>query len=191
MPALKNARHERFCQEVANGASSADAYIAAGFKTNAGNARRLKLDEAIRERIEAILNDREHIHADAIKQAIEETGISIGAVLKELAKIGFANIADYVDVSGESPTIVLTDVPRDKLAALSEITTETVFEKTGSGAPNEVRRVKIKLWDKRASLVDIGKHLGMFRDKVELTGANGEPLPAERTVIILPSNARD
>jgi phage terminase small subunit len=32
------------------------------------------------------------------------------------------------------------------------------------------------LSDKRAALVDIGKHLGMFKEKVEMTGAEGGPL---------------
>ena len=36
--------------------------------------------------------------------------------------------------------------------------------------------MKFKLADKRAALVDIGKHIGMFKERVELTGANGGPV---------------
>jgi phage terminase small subunit len=119
-----------------------------------------------------------HVEVQAAISAAQEarskrTQITQDAVLTELAKIGFGNIADFVDVAGESPSIDLQAVPRDKLAALSEITTETVHEHRGRGETAEVRRVKIKMWDKRSALVDIGRHLGMFKDKVELTGKDG------------------
>ena len=37
----------------------------------------------------------------------------------------------------------------------------------------DVRRVKFKLADKRAALVDIAKHLGMFTDKLQVSGVIG------------------
>jgi phage terminase small subunit len=41
----------------------------------------------------------------------------------------------------------------------------------------EVEHVhKIRLADKRAALVDLGKHLGMFVDRHEHTGKDGAPL---------------
>jgi phage terminase small subunit len=36
--------------------------------------------------------------------------------------------------------------------------------------------VKFKLADKRAALVDIGKHLGMFVDRTEITGKDAAPI---------------
>ncbi len=38
MPVLKNARHERFAQNVAKGMSAAEAYEKAGYKRNDGSA---------------------------------------------------------------------------------------------------------------------------------------------------------
>ena len=166
MPALKNPKHELFAQEVAKGTALERAYAMAGYKPDPKNAARLTKNDAVRTRIDEILT-----------LAAEKAGVTVQAVLEELAKIGFSNIADFVDVSGDMPSIALNGVGRDKLSALSEITSETVFERNGkSGKPTEVRRVKIKLWDKRAALVDLGRHLGMFKDKVEMTGANGGPL---------------
>lgn len=112
--------------------------------------------------------------ARAIKQAMalraENAGITADMVLMELAKIGFANIRDYLDVSDpDAPRIKLEDVERDKFAALSEVATETVFEERGGGEKAEVRRVRIKMWDKPGALVNIGKHIGMFRQKVDLS----------------------
>jgi hypothetical protein len=56
---LKSPKHERFAQELAKGTDTGDAYEIAGFKRNDGNARRLKLNEAIVMRVEALLGERE------------------------------------------------------------------------------------------------------------------------------------
>lgn len=50
MPVLKNARHEQFAQGLATGMTGDDAYVAAGFAPNRGNAARLKANESIRKR---------------------------------------------------------------------------------------------------------------------------------------------
>jgi hypothetical protein len=39
--------------------------------------------------------------------------------------------------------------------------------------------LRIKLHDKRAALVDIGRHLGMFANKVELGGDANNPIRVE------------
>lgn len=111
--------------------------------------------------------------AKAVRQAmllrIQDAGITADRILLELAKIGFANIADYLDVSDPNqPRIDLTAVERDKMAALSEVATETVYEDRPGGEKAEVRRVRIKMWDKPAALVNLGKHIGMFKTNVSL-----------------------
>lgn len=56
---------------------------------------------------------------------------------------------------------------REQAAALQEVTVDEYKEGRGEGA-KQVKRVKLKLCDKRQSLVDIGKHLGMFIDRHEI-----------------------
>jgi hypothetical protein len=52
------------------------------------------------------------------------------------------------------------------MGAVAELTTETIYERTkAGGACYEVRKVKLKFWDKKSALVDLGKHLGMFKDQ--------------------------
>jgi len=63
----------------------------------------------------------------------------------------------------------LSDLDRDKAAAISEIVVDEYTEGKGDDA-RQVKRVRFKLHDKRAALLDIGKHLGMFRERVEVTG---------------------
>jgi phage terminase small subunit len=193
MPALANAKHELFAQAVANGISAAEAYVTAGFTKNDGNARRLRANEAVVKRIEAILSEREHIHAKAIEKAIEDTGISIGRVLTELAKIGFADIrkavkwGDAVAVFDEAGNVQISN-------GVALVGSDQVDDAT-AGAIAEVSQtkdgLKIKMHDKRGALVDIGRHLGMFKDKVEVTGKDGGSIQTEATVIILPSNGRE
>ncbi len=48
-----------------------------------------------------------------------------------------------------------------RAAALQEVTVEDFTEGRGEDK-RDVRRVKFKLYDKRAALVDLGRHLGMF-----------------------------
>ena len=38
---------------------------------------------------------------------------------------------------------------------------------------------KIRLWDKNSALEKLAKHLGMFVERVEHTGKNGDPIQHE------------
>ena len=51
MPPLRNARHEKFCQELAQGRSASEAYINAGFKASRQNAGRLRTKDDVAARI--------------------------------------------------------------------------------------------------------------------------------------------
>ncbi len=106
----------------------------------------------------------------------ERTEITQDAVLKELAKIGFSNMLDYIKINQDGEFITdFSALTREQAAAIGEVTVETYTEGRGDDA-EEVKRVKFKLLDKRAALVDIGRHLGMFPSKHEHTGKNGEPI---------------
>ncbi|MBS6644010.1 MAG: terminase small subunit [Clostridiaceae bacterium] len=88
----------------------------------------------------------------------QRTEITQDMVLQELAKIGFADITDFVTIEGSFVRVKPTDqMPRDKLGAIGGI-------KEGANG------IEIKLNDKEKALELIGRHLGMFRDKVELSG---------------------
>lgn len=54
MPALKNAKHERFAQELAKGETADAAYENAGYSPNRGNATRLKANESVAARVAEI-----------------------------------------------------------------------------------------------------------------------------------------
>jgi phage terminase small subunit len=94
MPALPNARHERFAQEIANGNSAAESYVLAGFKKNRHNAAALAREEHILTRVQHILAEREHIHGQATQKAIEATGLTKQWVIDQLIKVHDAALAE-------------------------------------------------------------------------------------------------
>ena len=83
-------------------------------------------------------------------------------VVRELALLGFANMADYMgaDKNGD-PYLDFSKLTREQSAALQEVTVEDYTEGRGENA-RDVRRIKFRLYDKRAALVDLAKHLGLF-----------------------------
>lgn len=168
MPVLPNAKHERFAQEIAKGKSANEAYVIAGYVKNDGNAIRLKGDERILSRIDELLS-----------KSAEKAMISIESVLSELGKVGFANMQDYMKSTDDGdPYLDFSNLTRDQAAALSEVTVESFKEGKGKSAKN-VQRVKFKLGDKLSALDKIGRHLGMFKDRVELTGKDGAAIQVD------------
>ena len=100
--------------------------------------------------------------SDAIDKAMAErsrrTGINQDRILLELARIGLAKITDVVDPDTGK---LLPNASEDDLACIQSIKIK----------PNEFGTEReVKLYDKKSALVDLGKHLGMFKDKVELSG---------------------
>ena len=164
MPKLKNPRHERFAQEVAQGKRLLTAYESAGFHPDTGNAVRLHNLPSVRERIDEILTG-----------AAELAGVAAAEVMRELARIGFSDVRRAIDwqtvpVDGKSSStgegnadtrpllathIWLRDeIDHDTAAAIAQV-------KPGPYGPT------IKFHDKRGALVDLGKQLGMFRKTEE------------------------
>jgi phage terminase small subunit len=164
MAVLRNPKHEIFAQELATGKHVFDAYKHAGFKRpRDSNARRLRNTPEIRERVKEI----------ALVFA-EEAGVHSGAVQLELARLGFANMCDYVEIGDDGlPYVNLRKLTREQAAAISEFSVDTI---EGKDKPT-VTRVKFKLHDKRGALSDLAKILGVVKEPVAdaLTGM-GEKL---------------
>jgi len=78
MPALENARHERFAQELAKGETATAAYATAGYEPNDGNAARLKGNERIEARVAEILG-RAATRAEITVADISERLLKIAA----------------------------------------------------------------------------------------------------------------
>lgn len=168
MPTLSNPKHELFAQELAKGKTADEAYQLAGYKPNRGNAATLKANQNISDRV-----------AEILERAATRVEITQAKVLEELAKIGFSNMLDYVTVGSDGdPYVDMSALTRDKAAAIQQVVVEDFKDGRGETA-RDVRKITFKLADKRAALVDIGKHLGMFVDRTEHTGKDGGPIQTQ------------
>jgi phage terminase small subunit len=172
MSVLRNPKHERFAQEIAKGKTLEEAHRVAGYRADRRNAQHLRQRDDISRRIEELLANRDKIDVRATERAIERTAITKQRVIEELAKIGFANMADYTRLVGSERVVDLADASLDHLAAVQEIVVEDFKDGRGENA-RDVRRVKLKLHDKKGALVDIGRELGMFINRTE-QGRPGE-----------------
>lgn len=131
------------------------------------NASRLLRNAKINAYIEQRMKEREM-----------RTEITQDKVLYELAKIGFADIGDYVDYR-TVPTVtdelddegnpIIDYKPVVNMKDSKEVDTSVVQEVSLSNDGS----FKFKLHDKQKALIDIGKHIGMFIDRKEITGGLG------------------
>ncbi len=99
----------------------------------------------------------------------ERTGITVDQVLKELALIGFADMGTYLKFNNGDTTVRLdwTYLSPGATKIIQEITQE---EHTGGRGHDtgQIRRTKFKLYSKLDALEKIGRHLGMFTDKLKI-----------------------
>jgi phage terminase small subunit len=84
MAPLRNARHERFAQDIAAGKSLEEAYRLAGYKPDRRNAQTLRKRADISRRIYDILRMREREEAKTTEHAIERAAISKEWVIEKL-----------------------------------------------------------------------------------------------------------
>lgn len=127
------------------------------------NGSRLLTNANVKEYIEKRMKDME-----------KRTEVTQDKVLKELAKIGFADIKDYLEYK-TAKTVVEHDENGEPIIDYQQIVNVIDSKEVDTSVIQEVSigkdgTFKFKLYDKQKALVDIGKHLGMFTDKVEVKG---------------------
>jgi phage terminase small subunit len=180
MPVLRNARQEKFAQELVKGKSGAEAYGAAGYIRSKVGAYRLRRLPHVAARVDELL-----------ERAAAKAEVTAERVLRELALIGFANMKDYARIGPDGdPYLDFSGLTRDQAAAIVEMIVEDFKDGRGKDA-RDVRRVRFKLADKKGALVDIGRHLGMFRDRTVHENPDGSAVEVGPVVIFrLPDNGR-
>lgn len=170
-----NRKQQRFVEEYLIDLNATQAAIRAGYsaKWAASNIDKILKNTGIQLAI-----------ADAQKKRSERTEITQDRVLTELAKIGFADIRKSVKW-GPNLGIVETDDGMLMTNGVLLVDSESIDDDTAasiSEISQTAQGIKIKLHDKRAALVDIGRHLGMFNDKLQLQGDRDKPIQVNATV---------
>lgn len=147
------AKQKRFVDEYLIDLNATQAYIRAGYKN---------YDSAGVEAAKTLKNPKiEQSIAEAMAKRSKRTGINQDRVIEELAKIAFVNINNVVDTDDGS---VLPNAADEDLACIESIKVKEFPTKDGgTGVERE-----IKIASKMKALELLGKHLGMWNDKLNL-----------------------
>lgn len=160
-------RMRRFVDEFMVDLSATRAAIRAGYSAHSAGQAGVNL--LADPRVAAALEE-------AVRQRSTRTKVTADEVLLELAKLARSNMQDYMGSTDEGePYLDFRKLTREQTAALQEVTVEEYVEGRGENA-RDVKRVKFRLYDKRAALVDIGRHLGMFTERREVRFPDGVPV---------------
>ncbi|HIS57159.1 MAG TPA: terminase small subunit [Candidatus Fimimorpha excrementavium] len=143
-------KQKRFVEEYLIDLNATQAAIRAGYSPD--TAKSIGSENLTKPDIQARI-------AKAMAERSKRTGVNADRVVAELAKIAFVNAEDVIDA--ETAT-VKPDAAREDTAAIQSVKVKTFGE---DGLERE-----IKMADKIKALELLGKHLGMFKDKVELSG---------------------
>ncbi|MBB6218672.1 phage terminase small subunit [Anaerosolibacter carboniphilus] len=163
-----------FCDEYLVDLNATQAAIRAGYSER--TAKEVGYENLTKPHIQKYIDER-------MKNRQQRTEITQDKVLQELARVAFARGTDFAKVAlrigyrdivdkegkviGQQPfeyqaveIINTDDIPEDKRAAIASI-------KQGTNG------IEVKPYDKVKALELLGRHLGMFNDKVELAGEMG------------------
>ena len=120
-------------------------------ETAAAAAARLLKNVKVAEYIEKRMQDRQ-----------KRTEVTQDRVIEELAAIAFARATDFAQIVNGN--VVLTDT-----VDLTESQTKAI-----AGIKEGKFGIELKLNDKEKALELLGRHLGMFKDKLEVSGLDEE-----------------
>lgn len=147
-------KQEMFCQEYIKDFNATRAAIEAGYSkksaTVLGNETLRK--PYIATRLQELMKERE-----------ERTKITQDMVVKELAKIAFISADQFYADDGS--TKLLSELDKDTRGALKSYTIKTI--NIGEGLTEDIPMHSTH--DKLKAIELLGKHLGMFVDKQEIT----------------------
>lgn len=150
---LLTEKQKRFADEYIIDLNATRAY-----KVAYPNVKNDETAKAAASRLLTNVNVKAYID-NLIDERAKRTEVTQDRVVKELAKIGFAKITDYVEIGygGIVKVKATDDIPKDKVGAIAGI-------KEGQNG------IEIKMNDKVKALELLGRHLGMFTDKLQVDG---------------------
>lgn len=147
-------KQQRFIDEYMVDLNATQAAIRAGFSAATASVQGCELlkKPKIREAIDI-----------KMAELAKRTGINAERVVRELAKMAFVNPLDVINVDLATIKEGIND---DDAAAIASVKVKRIPTEEG-----DIIEREIKLSDKTRNLELLGKHLGMFTEKVNMTGS--------------------
>jgi phage terminase small subunit len=124
----------------------------------------------------------EHLKKPEIKRAIQKAmdkrakrlEISQDRILEELAILAYSDLKHYLDIDPDTGAIRakgFENMPENASRALKAIKEDRVIKEDADGHKVTIfDKVRFELHDKIKPLELLGKHLGMFKDEVQVSG---------------------
>lgn len=111
------------------------------------------------------------------EEARARNAVTVDRVIAELARIGFGDLRKlYNDDGSLKPPSEWSDEVASYVASLELVARPGSGDEAGNKTIEYVQ--KLRTWDKVAALDRLGRHLGMFPSRHELTGKDGGPIEA-------------
>lgn len=151
-------KQQRFVDEYLIDLNATQAAIRAGYsaKTADQQGSRMLANVKVKQAV-----------AEKQAQRSKRTGVNQDRVVLELAKVAFAKMTDIVDNNGK----IKEDASPDDLACIESIKYKESDNEYGGSVEREV-----KIASKLKALELLGKHLGMWSDKFNVTVEKSEKL---------------
>lgn len=149
-------KQQRFVEEYLIDLNGTQAAIRTGYSARTANeqASRLLANVSVQQAISERMAERS-----------KRTGVNQDRVILELARIAFLRVTDVVDKNGN----IKDDASEDDLSCIESIKYKHSVSDTGSSTEREV-----KVASKLKALELLGRHMGMFKDKVDVSVLQGE-----------------
>lgn len=131
--------------------------------------------------------------ADAVAiaraQRLARVNLEADTVLQEMSILALSDISHYV-VSEDGQVTLADGAPAGAMGAIRSIRKKTSMKRDEEGHPVKVYDIELTLWDKPAPLKLMGRHVGLFPDRVEHVGRDGGPIETisrvERIIVDVP-----
>lgn len=150
------AKQKRFIEEYLIDLNATQAAIRAGYSVE--SAKEIGCENLTKPNIQQAIEKQ-------MAERSKRTGVNQDRIIMELARIAFINPSDIIDSSDAS---IKESASEDDLACI-----QSVKVKISEGEKGSLTEREIRLNDKIKALEMLGRHLGMFKDKVELEGEIG------------------
>ena len=146
-------KQQLFVDEYLIDLNATQAAIRAGYSPN--SARQIA-DENLSK------PDIKNTIGKALAERSKRTGVNADRIIQELAKIAFVNPTDVMNMDEAT---IKGDANRDDTAAISSVKVKSIPTENG-----DITEREVKTYDKIKALELLGKHIGMFSDKLKVEG---------------------
>lgn len=151
---------KRFCDEYLIDLNATRAYKVAYSRCKKDETANVNGSKLLRNtKVQEYISEKQ-------KEIEKRTEITQDMVIKELAKIAFLDIRKLYTENGQLKNIA--DIDSNTAGAISSLETLEEYEGYGDDREKVGDTQKVKLLDKTKALELLGRHLGMFNDKLKV-----------------------